>query len=307
MWPTLQLKYGLGPNVVTPHAFARSAIFSSQVFRRHERPYYAAAKELAVVGGMKIYQVAGFQLDQGDAELLYELIRRVFSQSDEGRHEPRVLFNRRQLLASLGRTNGGKTRALLDASIARLFAASYEFRIPGLMSGVSRLLINVRKREDGTNQKYDYDVLIDIRLAQLFNQGEWTLLRKYELDKLGGNPLAKGLYAYYSTHRAPYPIKLETLKALMGRGSMQNSKWKTALSNSLQRVKQATGWYICEIATSGKNAGLVVVVRHDPKQSKRATTRAPIVTASDRSPPNVDAYPLPHEGPQCSYKDYDDI
>lgn len=307
MWPQLELKHGLGPNIVAPFAFARSAIFSSQVYRRHaDRPHYTASGKLVATDKLEIYQTAGYQLDQGDADVLYELIRHVFRQGDADRRESRVCFNRRQMLAALGRTHGGKTRALLDASIERLYAASFEFRIPGLITGMSRLLLSVLRREDSTNQEHDYEVLIDVRLAQLFNQGRWALLRKSEREKLAGDPLAKGLHAYFSTHRDPYPIKQETLKSLTGRGSMQESKWRAVLRDSLERLKHATGWYICELVTSGKNAGMVVVVRAAPKQSKQGkTTPSPTSAATGAS--SLETCLSPLSGLQTPDEDYDDI
>lgn len=304
MWPQLKLKHGLGANIVTPFVFARSAIFSSQVYRRHaERPLYTEPKELLATGNLKIYQTAGYQLDQGDADVLYELIRRIFEKDDADKRESRVLFNRRQLLEALGRTPGGKTSALLDASIERLFAASFRFQGPSLITGMSRLLLSVLRREDALSHKYDYEVLIDVRLAQLFNQGSWVLLRRSEREKLAGDPVAKWLHAYYSTHREPYPIKQETLKGLMGREGMQNSKWLAALTASLEVLKRATGWHICELVAAGKNAGKVVVVREEPKQKKQAKiTPSVTITARDASSP--EAYLPPVDRHQLSEEDY---
>lgn len=306
MWPHLELKHGLGRNIVTPFAFARSSIFSSQVYRRHaNRPQYTAPKELVATGQLKIYQTAGYQLDQGDADVLYELLRRAFNHDDASRRDARVLFNRRHLLEALGRTPGGKTRALLDASIERLFAASFEFRKLGAITGVSRLILRVLRQEDTANQEHDYDVLIDARLTELFDQGQWALLRKSEREKLDGNPLAKWLHAYYSTHREPFHIKQETLKRLTGRECMQNSKWLAALRTSLKTLKCATGWHICELIEAGKNAGHVVVVRAEPEQKKQGKDLSAATTAGDALSLNASLAPADQQ--QTSDEDDYDI
>lgn len=307
MWPQLELKYGLGPNTAIPFAFARSSIFSSQVYRGHaNRPQYNLPTELVATGQIKIYQTAGYQLDQGDADVLYEIVRKLFNQEDTSGNEPRVLFNRRHLLEALGRAPGGKTRALLDASIERLFAASFEFQIPGLITGTSRLIMNVVRREDAVNQEHDYNVLIDVRLAQLFGQGRWVLLRKSERAKLGSNPLTKWLHGYYSTHREPFHIKQKTLKSLTGRGDTQDSKWLSALTTSLEELKKATGWHICELVAAGKNAGHVVVVRDEPKQKKQ-TKMVPSATMNATDISSLDAYLPPADRQQFSDEDYYDI
>lgn len=307
MWPQLELKHGIGPNIVTPFTFARSAIFSSQVYRRYaDRPQYIAPKELVAIGKLKIFQTAGYQLDQGDADVMYELIKYVFKQEDASRCESRVLFNRRQFLEAIGRVPGGKTRALLDASIERLFAASFEFQMPNLNTGMSRLLLSVLRREDARNQEYDYDVVIDVRLAQLFSQGRWTVLKKSEREKMAGDPLAKWLHAYYSTHREPYPIKHETLKSLTGREGMQNSKWLAALCGSLEKLKQATGWHMCELNVTGKNAGKVLVIRDEPKQQQHTKIlRSTTMTTSAAS--RFEACLPPVDRQQTFDEDYYDI
>ena len=156
----------------------------------------------------------------------------------------------------------------MDASIERLYAASFEFRIPDVLTGMSRLLLSVTRREDSAHRAHDYEVLLDIRLAQLFNQEQWTILRKSERDLLAGDPVAKGLYAYYSTHSTPYPTKVSTLKTLMGRETMQDSKWRTVLQASLAKLQAVTGWYQCEIARTGAHAGKALVVKTNPLKDK---------------------------------------
>jgi hypothetical protein len=58
----------------------------------------------------------------------------------------------------------------------------------------------------------------------------------------------------------------ETLKGLMGRETMQNSKWVQALERSLLRVRAATTWPECELAKAGQSTGKVVVRKSSQRQ-----------------------------------------
>jgi hypothetical protein len=263
-WPMLPLPHGLGKNSVTAHALARSAIFSTQSYGpKAERPVYLAKTQLATTetSDIKVFQTAGRGLDQGDADVFYELLRRVFNSGQETRREARVCFNRSELVKTLGRAPGGKTRKLLDESLDRLFQAEFEFSVPGHFVGKSRLILKMYCREPGsvTEPNSDYDVLLDVELSRLFDNGRWSILRRSERQQLGRNPLAKGLHAFYSTHSSPHPMKPDTLRLLMGRRTMQSSKFLAVLEPALGEVKLATGWPKCELQREGKHAGKVVV------------------------------------------------
>jgi hypothetical protein len=264
-WPKLSLPHGLGKNVITAHALARSAIFSTQSYGPFaERPQCFGRTSLPTTGDIKVFQTAGHRLDQGDADVFYELLRRVLTDTRETHREARVYFCRGELLNALGRSLGGNTRKCLDESLDRLFRADFEFSVPKLFVGKSRLILKMHRREQESAGNYDYDVLLDVELARLFGQRQWTILRQSQRKRLEGNPLAKGLHAFYSTQLTPYPMNLVTLKNLMGRESMQNSKWRAVLQTALTKVKQATGWAVCELKLEGRDAGKIVVEREKP-------------------------------------------
>ncbi|VBO96032.1 plasmid replication initiator TrfA [Burkholderia pseudomallei] len=282
-WPKLPLPHGLGRNFVTAHALARSAIFSTQSYcKKAPRPQYLSKTKLGATktSGIEVFQTAGHGLDQGDAEVFYELLRRVFNSGHEMHREAHVCFNRGELIKALGRAAGGKTRTLLDESLDRLFRAEFEFSVPGIFIGKSRLILKMYRRECKSETEHDYDVLLDVELGRLFESGQWTLLRRSELQCLKGNPVAKGVYAYYSTHMSPHPMLPATLQVLLGR-DMQLSKFVKVLIPALAEVKKATGWAKCELELKGKYAGKVVVERGERARASASTGKpkasAPLV------------------------------
>ncbi|MFP3586387.1 plasmid replication initiator TrfA [Paraburkholderia sp. SIMBA_055] len=297
-WHKLQLPHGLGTNFVTAQTLARSAIFSTLTYGpKARRPQYLSKTQLATTdtSGIKVFQTAGQGLDQGDADVFYELLRRVVNSAQERHREARIYFNRGEVIKALGRTAGGKTRKLLDDSLDRLFHAEFEFSVPGLFVGKSRLILKMLGPECESETEHDYDVLLDVELARLFDGGQWTLLRRSVMQSLKGNPLAKGLYAYYSTHLSPYPMLPETLRDLMGRKGMQLSKFVAVLEPALAEVKKATGWAKCELELTEKNAGKVVVER-DKKDQKEAKDTAPASAAKTEVPEPV-AETVPSDDP----------
>lgn len=279
-WPNLAFS-GSRLNYVAPYALARCAIFSTQIFRGQlTRPQFTEKTELASLGNMHVYQLSGEQLDQGDADVFYELMRRVVVSGASGVREARIQFNQLEFLSALGRKKGGKTLALLRESLCRLTDAAFFFQVPGVLTGRSRLILKMLTREDVDGLEHDYDVLLDLELANLFNREQWTFLNKKERTLLAGDPLAKGLHAYYSTHREPYPLLPGSLKTLMGRTFMQESKWRLALDTSLANLKNATQWHKCDLEMHGKYAGKVVVQKI-AKPLKNSNKQVAAIPAGD--------------------------
>jgi len=117
------------------------------------------------------------------------------------------------------------------------------------------------ERVDDASKPYDMAVIIDASVATLLEGGEWVVLSDEVRKRLASDPLASGLHAFYQSHKTAFPMLPSTLKLLMGRESMQESKWLIALRKSLSSVWSATGWSQCGVATDGQYAGKVVVVK----------------------------------------------
>lgn len=277
-WPKLPLPHGLGKNLVTAHALARSAIFSTQVYRGPvERPEYREMTELATSksSDIQVFQTAGHQLDQGDADVFYELLRRVFAQGGKTDREAHVCFNRNELLKVLGRTRGGRTNRLLDESLDRLYRADFYFSVPDVFVGKSRLILKMLQCGSERTMDFDYDVLIDVELARLFGTNQWTLLKQSERAKLAGNPLARGLHTYYaSLPNSAFGTKTSTLKSMMGRESMHEGKWRTSLKNALIAIKEATGWHTCELRAAASGDWKVFIIKDNELAAKLKESKA---------------------------------
>lgn len=255
-WPELGLPHGLLTDIpLAANALVRCAVFSTLEYAgAAQRPEITEPLSLATIAPYRIEQVAGMRLSQSDADLFFWLLSRAY-RDGAPTGKVWVFFKRSEALAALGRARGGKTDILLEDSLRRLCGADFVYKVPGTV-GQTRLLSHIERVGD---KPYDYKVTIADGVAALLDGGEWLVLPGREREQLAGDPLAKGLHAFYASHKSAYPMLPATLKRLMGRESMQDSKWRHALENALAKVQAATGWRRCELVKVGLLAGKVVV------------------------------------------------
>lgn len=273
-WPELSLPLGvLGDTRIAANLFVRSAMFSTLEFAGGAaRPAITEPLPLAAIAPYRIKQVEGARLSQSDADLFFWLLSRAY-RNGAPKGSVQVYFKCGEALTALGRARGGKTDALLGESLLRLSGAVFVYELPGVSSR-SRLLTHV-ERFDNKEKPYDYKVTIAGGVAELLDGGEWLTLPGKVREKLAGDPLARGLHAFYASHKSAFPMLPSTLKGLMGRETMQDSKWRTALENALAKVKTATGWPQCELVKEGSWAGKVAVRKRAarrPAKSKVASS-----------------------------------
>lgn len=273
-WPELKLPHGVkADTLIAPHILVRSAVFSTLEYAgAAKRPTITAAETLPLqaTSQYRVEQVDGPRLSQSDAELLYWLLARFYR---EGVLTGRALtyFKCGEALSALGRSRGGKSDALLGESLSRLTNAEFRFKVRVTGTDVSLGLVRTKllssfERVTLDSFSYDYRVMIADGVAALLEDGSWLALSAQVRQKFNSDPLAKGLHAYFASNKQIFAMWPETLKGLMGRDTMQDSKWIQALERSLLRVRAATAWPECELAKAGQSAGKVVVRKSSQRQ-----------------------------------------
>ena len=80
-----------------------------------------------------------------------------------------------------------------------------------------------------------YRMVLNKKLLGLFDAG-YTQVPAEERKKLRRAPLASWLFSYYSTHRKPYPLKVESLHALCGSNVQNIRKFRQNLKAALERL-----------------------------------------------------------------------
>jgi hypothetical protein len=270
-WPKLELDsdyFDRGQAV--PHAFIRSALFSSRKFSGEAVRTTATETHPISISAQdkyKLEQVAGERLDQGDCDVYVWLLNRAYVRGVAGKTEARIYFTRGEALTELGRARGTKSFKLLDESLMRLYRADIAYEIPHA-NGRTRLISSLEKPSKEAKKNFDYEVVVSAKAGDFFRGEDFKVLFHTEREHLN-DYLSKWLHAFYSSHGNPFDLTLDYIKNLADRTSIkQASKWRALLDKSLANVKQATGWPVCEVKEY-ENSIPKIVVRKGKQQPRR--------------------------------------
>ncbi len=247
---------------VVPHAFVRSALFSSRKFSGEAVRAVATEANPIAIAALDRYalqQVAGERLDQGDCEVYVWLLNRAYLGGLPRSGDARIRFARGEALSGLGRARGTQSFKLLEESLLRLYRADVAYEIPHA-SGRTRLISSLEKTERGGDKGYDYEVVISAKAGDFLRGRDFKALLDAERKGLG-DYLAKWLHGFYASHEVPFQITTDKIKQLSDRDTMQESKWRAVLEKSLAKVKQATGWEVCEVREFDNASPKIVVVK----------------------------------------------
>jgi len=200
LWP--EVKRG------TPNSFLRSALFSAT--QGKDRVYMEEMTLFSQKGITVKY--TGMQLNQEDLTL-WETLVHLAKQHPLGNE---CVFTAHNILRELGLSTGGKNHKILHSGIIRLTACAVEI-VHEEKTYFGSLI------GDGTKDELTghYNIELNKKLIRLFGDTQWTAIDWQQRLELRRKPLAQFLHGYYSSHREPYPIKLETLYRL---ASSRNSK-----------------------------------------------------------------------------------
>ncbi len=204
----------------TPNSFLRSSLFAAiqgkdRYFTKHEVLY--AQKGITV-------KYTGERLNQEDLTLWETLVHlaRNTPLGDE------CSFTAYGILKAMNLSTGGRERKRLDEGVTRLIACAVKIT-EAQYSFTGSLVESSKERENGETYYY---LRLNRELICLYGDTQYTAIDWEQRLELRQKPLAQALHAFYSTHREPYPVKLETLHKLVG---SQNNK----LKGFKQKVKTA--------------------------------------------------------------------
>lgn len=224
-----------------PNICLRSPLFG--VIQRGRRK--AVKGELiAAVNGLDICYT-GWRLDQGDFDVLIHTLHLVSLQQST---EAFVQFTGKGFLNGIGRKYGKSGREWLKDSFRRLTGSAVEIKLEvqddyGTESYTyAGSLIDEFYYNTGSQS---YLLKINPKLAKLFDAG-WTQLQWHQRLQLKTD-LAKWLHGFYVSHRAPYPMKVDTLRHLCGSSCGRLSDFRSKLRCALKELVNAelvTSWKI---------------------------------------------------------------
>jgi hypothetical protein len=269
-WPKLKLKHGtLETHRAYPHAFIRSALFSSRKFSGGAIRTVATEEapiEIASLSNYKLVQVAGERLDQGDCDVYAWLLTRAYQRGLAGNSVARIFFTQEEAMSERGRKRGTKNFMLFRESLQRLYKADLVYETP-YATGRTRLIFSIHNPKPEYKKKYDYEVVIFPEVGDFFREGDFRILMNEEREKLD-DYLSKWLHAFYSSHAHPLELTCDLIKTYADRADTPDAIWRKKLDTALLKVKEVTGWLECE-ARQENGARPKIVVRKGKRQFQR--------------------------------------
>lgn len=214
-----------------PNAILRSALFAATQpgKRRH-----LDNEQVATVSNVTIKQT-GPQLQQIDFDVWIELVRLATEEQNSV-----ITVPLKSLLNRLNRDIGTKSRERLLSTLLRLNACLISITQKtntGKISYHGSLIF-----EHSRDEKQHLVIRLNPRIAELFEKAAWSALQTEQRQQLKRQPLAQWLHGYYSSHKHPFPVKVETLKQLSGSTTAHLRNFRTELKSAMEKIAAATGW-----------------------------------------------------------------
>lgn len=210
-----------------PNDLVRGALFTVGN-SRNERPFLNRAL-VASLSGTNI-KYTGQELRQDDQDVLLQILH-LARLIPLGRP---VEFTAHSMLTSLKWQPNVRSYARLQAVLNRLCATAVEVQ-SGNRGYSGSLIRDFAYIDAETGEKTRvWSVRLEPQIAALFasvafSQIEWE-------QRLSLGPLAKWLHSFYHTHRAPYALKVETIRRLSGSATKDLSKFRQLLRSALKEL-----------------------------------------------------------------------
>ena len=219
----IQLPLWPEPKRGTPNSFIRSALFAA--IQSKDRVFLKEAT-LASQKGIAV-KFTGEQLNQEDLTV-WETLAHLARQHPLGQT---CEFTAHGLLKSLGMHTGLSQHKQLHSTIIRLTACAVQITHEG--KTYFGPLVKSGLKDELTSH---YRIELNRELIRLFGDNQWTALDWQQRQQLRGKHLAQALHAFYSSHRQPFPVKLDTLRGYVGSKNMQKAGFKTKLRAALEEL-----------------------------------------------------------------------
>jgi len=206
-----------------PNSLLRSALFSG--IQSKDRQFF---KEEIIFSQQGILiQYTGQQLNQDDLMVWETLLHLVKNKSIGTEFKFRSEF----LLKEMGLAVSKQSYETLNKAMIRLTQGSLTVSYKNRKYYGS--LINAMLIDEKTTE---YDVSLNPKLINLYDRNQWTAINWAAQKKFKRKALAQYLFTFYSTHKKPMPMKIETILHLSGSQSKKVSQFKRRLIVALDEL-----------------------------------------------------------------------
>lgn len=228
----------LWPDAVrgVPNSILRSALFGAI---KKGRRAFLQREQLAALEGVTVL-FSGPRLDQADLDVWEQCLHLAKSEGLGSR----IQFSACGFLREINRATGGRNVDWLKGAFARLSSSVVE--IKDGKRAYFGAMISEGCRNDETGH---YALEINTSIVRLYGVDGWSQIEWHQRQALKGQPLAQWLHGFYSSHAAPYRLKVETLHRLSGSEAVQLKHFRAELRDALLKITTAIAWH-CHIEDS---------------------------------------------------------
>lgn len=231
-----------------PNSFLRSALFAA--IQSKDRAFFKD-EVLASQDGI-VVKFTGEQLNQADLDL-WETI--VHAARDFPLGTP-VTVSAYELLKSLGLQTGNSQYKQLHTGILRQIACAVQVTHED-KTYIGPLIKSAIKDEI----KRTYVLELNREIIHLYGENKWSAIDWEQRRTLRGQSIAQALHAYFSSHKNPYPVKLETLKKFTGSKAREMKGFRRMMREALELLIE-----IGFLKSFSMENDLVAVQRNHPPQ-----------------------------------------
>jgi len=228
------------------HDLVRSALFTCG--QKEARADFKA-KPIYALEHIKI-TYTGEELRQRDYDVYLQILHLSRGITVDNRQEW-VEFDARALIKMLKWTQNSRSLTELRETVRRLTACALEVtrartktNMPVVYGG-PLLLKYAGAQEGGFNEVTFWKVQINTDVAAQLKPGDYSRIDWQIRSRL--SPLEKWLHAFYSTNRAPYPMKVETIHKLCGSRMAELKSFRRAVKAALENLHEVgflSSWVI---------------------------------------------------------------
>jgi hypothetical protein len=212
-----------------PNSVLRSALFGA--IKRGRRSYLQG-EPVAAVDGVTIL-FTGPRLDQADLDVWEQCLHLART----GGLGCRIQFAAHGFLKSIGKNTSGANHEWLKNAFRRLSSSVVEIK-EGKRAYFGPM-IHHGTRDDETGH---YSIEINPAIVRLYGSDGWSQVEWEQRQALKRQPLAQWLHGFYTTHAAPFPMRVETIHRLSGSENQQIAGFRRELREALDKLAVATGW-----------------------------------------------------------------
>ena len=215
-----------------PNDYARSALFTVRN-KRVPREALQNALIYSIGDDVKI-RFTGVELRAEDDELVWQQVMEYSKRSPIG--EP-VSFTFYELCKDLSWSINGRYYKKAEECLSRLQASAMKFESTRIGTLDSLSLISRFRVLDRGKKSSRCQVMIDKEMVVLFAGDYYSRFVWDKYRKL--SPTARRMFDYFSSHRQPYPLKLETFRLMCGSQSTRPKRWREQVSAACSELTES--------------------------------------------------------------------